>query len=200
MASYVTALISSAFFVVALLASPANAQQLLKGEVRVTPMSSGGQTIGCSLEYTAVAVDRIHRPGRMIGVTGTYAWLAGKDRIGLAGMFKLGVAEFTEAMKPVPFRPASTTLKVGGRTQRAQWGMQCEDPNYLCAAYSTEGALSVFAGLQDDPIAVGFNRTEGGFDLMINLPFTFKEKVQLIDCMQDFMSSLVPSAEDRPLR
>jgi hypothetical protein len=169
---------------------PAASQQVMKGEVKVTPMSSGGVPVGCSLEYILVISDRVYRSGGVVGLTGTFAWLAGKDRMGIAGMFKLGAADFDQNMRKSAFKPASTVLSIGGKVHRPQEPMPCEDNNFVCGAYSTEGSLGVLSAMLNGPIEVGYNRRLGSFDVMVPLDVSNDEMMRLTGCMQNFMRSL----------
>ena len=182
------ALIFALVFIVGVL--PAASQQVMKGEVKVTPMSSGGVPIGCSLEYILIISDRVYRSGGVVGLTGTYAWLANRDRMGIAGMFKLGAVDFDHNMRKSAFKPASTVLSIGGKVHRPQEPMPCEDNNYVCGAYSTEGSLGVLSAMLNGPIELGYNRRIGSFDVMVPLDVSNEEMMRLTDCMQNFMRSL----------
>jgi hypothetical protein len=173
------------FAVLVFLATPVIAQQPLKSEIKLTPITSGGHTIGCSLEYTMIIADRVYRSGGMVGLIGAYAWMAGRDVPGIAGMFKLGAVDFDQNMRPTRFKPATTALRIGGKPFLPQAPMPCEEDHNVCGAYSTDGSLAVLTAMWDGPIEIGFNRRRGSFDVLVPFDVPNKEMLKLGACIKE---------------
>ena len=171
------------------LAPPAIAQQPLKSEIKLTPLTSGGHTIGCSLEYTMIIADRVYRSGGMVGLIGAYAWMAGRDTPGIAGMFKLGAVDFDNNMRPSRFRPATTALRIGGKLFMPEAAMPCEEDHDVCGAYSTNGSLAVFKAMWNGPIEIGYNRKQGSFDVLVPFDVPDAEMLKLGACIKELARS-----------
>lgn len=179
-----------AFVIVAIFPISGFGQKVMKEEVKITPLTSGGVPVGCSMEYLIMVSDRVYRSGGVVGLTGTYAWISNRDRNGIAGMFKLGVVDFDNAMRKSWVKPATTILRAGGETHPPQSFIQCEDAKYTCGAYSTEASLAVLSGILEGPVQIGFNRKKAGFDVLATIEFSYSHMSALADCMREFMRSL----------
>ena len=137
-----------------------------------------------------IIADRVYRNGGMVGLIGAYAWMAGRDSPGIAGMFKLGAVDFDENMRPTRFRPATTVLRIGSKPFLPQMPMPCEEDHHVCGAYSTEGSLAVLKAMWDAPIEIGYNRRRGSFDVLVPFDVPNEEMLKLGACVKELAGGL----------
>jgi hypothetical protein len=151
---------------------------VLLNEVRIAPISRGGDVTGCSLQFTTMFTDGVYRQGQVSGIDGSLTWsFAPKGRLGLG--LKLAGKDFSPNMTVAgDMKVAYAYLAVARRPIHAQARYQCENASNFCGVYGRDIAMSLLeAAMGQQDVSVGFNRHQDGMD--VTLPIAAASEQQM---------------------
>jgi hypothetical protein len=177
----------ASFAIALVLGAGSVAGQEIMGDVTVTEITAGGEIKGCSVEYTSISRDHIYKKGAPVGITGTFAWmLAPKQGIALATKVLAADIDPRQPKQLAPFKIEHGFARINDRLLQVESRYECEKPTGFCGASGFETAMSTFEEYAKggESIAFGFNRTQGGMDVVISVrPLSLDQSTKLSACM-----------------
>lgn len=149
----------------------------LEGTTYVVPMnqSSAGTVNGCGFEFKAMAFDTAYKRGAPIVINGSFA--ASKlDAEGIYFTYKLGTFNLTDNGLQ-PEAPHYAWIKLGDVMVKPERTIRGESEGYkLYLSKLPEDASGAFdAVIAQGPVSVGFNRKEGGLDVVVPLDLSVRD-------------------------
>jgi hypothetical protein len=141
------------------------------------PVTTGGNAVGCAIEFSGVGKDYANKKGNLIALTGSLQ-IRHNDKYRLFGLVKIIVDDFEGEVRK-PARPASIHLVtsdgtiVRGNPTLAQ---PSDSPGGLIQTFDLDDKfLKIFTEIiVEKTLIVAFNRAQGGTDLRFPLDLTVK--------------------------
>jgi hypothetical protein len=141
------------------------------------PVTTGGNAVGCAIEFSGVGKDYANKQGNLIALTGSLQ-IRRNNKYGLFGLVKIIIDDF-EGEARNPARPASIHLVtsdgtiVRGNPTLAQ---PSDSPGGLLQTFNLDdNFVKIFTEIiVEKTLIVAFNRTQGGTDLRFPLDLTVK--------------------------
>lgn len=164
-----------ASIVLACTSTPINALDLspLVGTVQIQfqPVQSAGKLEGCTLVYRVVGQDHAYRKGDLISLGGNIAIWSNRQHNNIALMLKIGIIDSLDS-KATPDLPFFAYLQTPhGTTAKSKVGQNDSGSGHQLFVYQlNEDTMNVYMDiLNGEPVTIGFNRKNGGLDVLVPL-------------------------------
>ena len=147
----------------------------IKGTVSVTSdsITAQGDPVSCGFSFTALHVDDIYKSGAPIKVAGSFAIRRMKKQLFL--LYKIGVFDMV-GLKLTPAPPFFVWMRFGKVLIKATNKANSDSPGYiLFTAPLPEDPKPLLDALaQQHEVTLGFNRRNGGADVVLNLDMSVR--------------------------
>ena len=160
-----------AISLLALLATPAQAQSVMHQEVNINRISSGGVLAACSVVFDILYRDFVYRQGVPSLASGSLSFYLQPNR-GFASVKVVGQDLSAAAEQLGFFQVTNAFVEVNGTAYLIDRKSQCERPTGFCAGYGYAKAMDLLKSAMPT-FAIGFNRKAKGMD--IRLPVTLEQ-------------------------
>jgi hypothetical protein len=135
---------------------------------KAEPTFRGGELVGCTLVYAALAKDFIYKQGAFIAIRGSFGLVAESRNVGVT--LKVVVQDIDP--DTAPLKPTTAYLVSGnGTSKHALISAASSDTDGgFSAIFKAEQTLEMLLqGISDDKVTVAFARTVGGTDMKVSV-------------------------------
>lgn len=149
----------------------------LEGTTYVIPMNQSieGTINACGFEFKALTFDSVYKNGEPIVINGSFALRkAGPNQVFLT--YKLGTFNYVNS-ELVPEAPNFAWIKLGDVLVRPEKTAQAETEGFrlYISTLKSNTAKGLEAIVKQQKVTVGFNRRDGGLDVVIPLDMSVRD-------------------------
>ncbi len=150
----------------------------LEGTTYVVPMNQYREGVldTCGFEFKAMAFDTAYKRGAPIAINGSF----GLRKFGpkqVAVTYKVGIFNVSDAGGVQPEAPNYAWIKLGTVIVKPEQTMASDTPGYklYLSGLNAETAAALDAVVEQRPVLVGFNRIDGGLDVVVPIDLSVRD-------------------------
>jgi hypothetical protein len=154
-------------------------------EVEFSPMQSSGIREGCALVYRVVGQDFTPGKGDLVSLAGNILFSTSKQRTNVGLSLKIGTKRTLDreaSVEPPFFAYLQSPHGTTARSKHMQFDSP-DTPGFRVFMFALDdNAMKVYKDIADGvPITIGFNRRDGGMDILVPIDLSVAETTMAAD-------------------